>query len=363
VTGKLLLLLSGVLLLVSCAAESPPRPPRIERPVAVRGLTAHQVGATLELAFTLPTAATDGESLTKPIEVEIFRGAAPRPGGSAAAPAAGTSSTPWVVLEGRDLARHTVNGTVHYADELSPGDFKRLVDGKFTYKVNTLTRGFRGRPIVSESSNRATLTLLDVPQPVTGLSIEPTPKALGLTWQAPSQTLTGRPAGLIESYQVYRREVGSGNASKPEPYKPIGVTHETSYADSDFEFGHLYYYRVRALLSQSGSTAQSADSQPVDIKAKDVFPPAAPAGLTGLYTSGAVELIWTPSLEPDLAGYNVYRREAGQQTVRVNSELVRSALYRDSAVTPGHGYFYQVTAEDLSGNESPRSAEIEVDVP
>jgi fibronectin type 3 domain-containing protein len=252
---------------------------------------------------------------------------------------------------------------VRYDDQLSGSDFKRFVGGTFSYEVSSLTRGFRGRPIVSESSNRVRLTLVDVPQPVTALSIEPSQKALDLTWQAPAQTLTGRPAGLVESYRVYRHESGPGTVGKPEPFKPIGVTHGTTFADSDFEFGRLYSYRVRAQVSENGSTAESADSPPVEIMPKDVFPPAAPAGLTGLYTADAVELIWTPNLEPDLAGYNVYRREAGQQSVRLNSELVRSALYRDTTVTPGHHYFYYVTAEDLSGNESGPSQEVEVDVP
>ena len=96
---------------------------------------------------------------------------------------------------------------------------------------------------------------------------------------------------------------------------------------------------------------------------KDVFAPAVPAGLTGLYTSGAVELIWTPNLESDLAGYKVYRREAAQQPVRLNSKLVGSALYRDATATPGRHYFYQITAEDMNGNESPPSPEVEVDIP
>lgn len=349
-------------LLLSCAAESPPRPPRLERPVAVRDFSAHQVGTTIELTFTQPTDATDGASLTKPLEIEIFRTAL-LPGEKPPAAAAGTSPAPWVALQGRDLTRHTINGIVRYADQLSQSDFRRFLGGTFTYEVSSLTRGFRGRLIASASSNKATLTLLDVPRPVAGVSIEPTQKALDLTWQAPTETLAGRPAGLIDTYQVYRREAGPSNAGKPAPYKLVGVAHETSYADSDFEFGHLYSYRVRALISRNGSTAESADSQPVEIMPKDVFPPAAPAGLTGLYTAGAVELIWTPNLEPDLAGYNVYRREAGEQAVRLNSELVRTALDRDTTVTPGHRYFYRVTAEDLSGNESQPSSEVEVDVP
>ena len=348
-----------MLFLAGCAAEAPPRPPRIERPAAVRDLTVHQVGAAVELRFTLPADATDGESLTKPVEVEIFRSALP-PEQKGSAAAVGTGGVPWMVLQGRELTRQTVAGTVAYTDRLSP-DFRPFIGRVFAYEVLSLTRGFRGRPILSEPSNQATLTLLDVPQPVVGLSIRPTQRALNLSWQASAETLTGRPAGLVESYQVYRRETSAGNAGKP--YKPIGVAHETSYADSDFEFGHLYSYRVRAVVSENGSTAESADSQPVEIMPKDIFPPAVPLGLTGLYTSRAVELIWTPNNEPDLAGYNVYRREAGQQAMRSNSDLVRSALYQDTAATPGHRYFYRVTAEDLSGNESAACPEVEVDVP
>jgi hypothetical protein len=358
---KAVLLLSSVLILAACAAEGPPHPRRIQRPTAVHDLSAHQVGANIELRFTLPTDATDGESLTKPLEVEIFRHALPH--GEKALAAASASAAPWVVLQGKDLVRHSVSGTLSYDEQLSSADFTRLVGGAFSYEVTCLTRGFRGRPIESEPSNKAKLTLLDVPQPVAGLSIKPSQKALDLSWQAPERTLAGRQTGLIESYQVYRRGNGLGNASKPSSYRPIGVAHETSYADSDFQFGRLYSYRVRALVSENGSTAESADSQAADIMPKDVFPPAVPAGLTGLYTSGAVELIWTPNLEPDLAGYNVYRRDAGEQAVRLNSELVRSALFRDTTATPGRHYSYQITAEDLRSNESAPSLEVEVDVP
>jgi len=358
---KVLSLPVCALLLAACAAEGPPHPPHIERPTAVHDLSAQQVGDAIELRFTLPTDAADGESLSKPLEVEIFRDASP-PGGSAPA-AVSASSAPWVVLQGADLARHTVSGMLSYADRLSSVDFTRLVGGSFTYEVTCLTRGFRGRPRESEASNKAKLTLLDAPQPVTGLSIKPSQKALDLSWQAPQQTVTGRQAGLIDTYQVYRREADPKNAGKPAPYRRLAVAHETSYADSDFRFGRLYSYRVRALITENGSTAESADSQAVDIMPKDVFPPAVPGGLTGLYTSGAVELIWTPNLDPDLAGYNVYRRRAGEQAVRLNSELVRSALFRDTTAKPGHQYFYRITAEDMNGNESPQSPEVEVDVP
>src|ERR1035438_2866865 len=48
-----------------------------------------------------------------------------------------------------------------------------------------------------------------------------------------------------------------------------------------------------------------------------------------------------------LAGYNVYRSEANGSTVKLNSELVKSPSYRDSAVSSGKTYVYSVSAVDL----------------
>jgi len=80
-----------------------------------------------------------------------------------------------------------------------------------------------------------------------------------------------------------------------------------------------------------------------------------------LYTAGAVELVWAANTEKDLAGYYVYRRENGEETKKLKKDLLRTPLLRDASVQPGHTYFYQVTAVDLSNNESQPSEEVEVE--
>ena len=142
----------------------------------------------------------------------------------------------------------------------------------------------------------------------------------------------------------------------------IGEAHQTSYADANFEFGHSYSYKVRAVVTGSGGSAESQDSAAMEIAPRDVFPPAVPADVTGLYSSGAVELIWSPNLESDLAGYNIRRRQDGGQPEQLNKELLRSPLYRDAAVITGHDYSYQVTAVDRSGNESGPSPGVVIEV-
>lgn len=341
-------------LLTGCAAQSPPRPPRVERPEAVRDLAAAQVGSTVELNFTLPDRATDGQGLTKPLEIDIQRVATP-PGET---PGAGMTVTPLAALQGADLARHTSKSKVEYGDSLDRGEFQHLAGGTLTYQVRGLTRGFRGRRIEGALSNPATVRLLDVPESPADLTIQATASALELRWSAPAQTMTGKTASTVSRYRIYRSETG-----KPGSYAAVGESPDTSFSDADFEFDHLYAYRVRALITEAGQTAESADSTHVEIVPRDVFPPAAPAGLTGVYTGKEVDLIWSPSTETDLAGYNIYRSSDGGKPVKLNAELLRSPLYHDTTAASGHRYIYQVIAVDMNSNESAPSGEANVDVP
>ncbi len=66
---------------------------------------------------------------------------------------------------------------------------------------------------------------------------------------------------------------------------------------------------------------------------------------------------WTPSVEPDLAGYHLYRSQTGLPPwTRVTLDRTNGvAYYRDSGLTPSTKYFYYVSAVDSSGNESAPS--------
>ncbi len=68
-------------------------------------------------------------------------------------------------------------------------------------------------------------------------------------------------------------------------------------------------------------------------------------------------------MEGDLAGYNVFRWVEGGQPQKLNTQLIQVPSYRDETIEPGKKYFYAVSAVDLRGNESPRSAEASETVP
>jgi hypothetical protein len=137
----------------------------------------------------------------------------------------------------------------------------------------------------------------------------------------------------------------------------LGETPATSYLDPEFQFDHAYSYKVRVVFKESDQTAESDDSLPAQITPRDTFPPTAPTGVNAVYAVRAVELIWNASTEPDLAGYNVYRREEPGAFQRINRQLLPTPIYRDPSVEPGRHYAYRVTAVDLANNESPPSAE------
>ena len=103
------------------------------------------------------------------------------------------------------------------------------------------------------------------------------------------------------------------------------------------------------------------------VTVKDVFPPARPSGVQAVFSSVGqkpfIDLTWTPNSETDLAGYYVYRREAGEQATRLNAQPVQAPSFRDSDVRAGAKYFYSVVAVDVRGNASPASEEASESVP
>jgi hypothetical protein len=79
--------------------------------------------------------------------------------------------------------------------------------------------------------------------------------------------------------------------------------------------------------------------------------------------SHSVTLTWTASTST-VSGYNVYRSSvSGGPYTKLNSSLIASTTYVDSAVTSGQTYYYVVTSVDSSNVESANSAEVSANIP
>ena len=84
----------------------------------------------------------------------------------------------------------------------------------------------------------------------------------------------------------------------------------------------------------------------------DDSPPAPVAGLSATPVPQGILLNWSPSPDPDLAGYVVYRGTSEGELDPLTAQLLAATSYTDAEVTPGTTYYYAITAVDNAGNES-----------
>ncbi len=351
---KRILPLAAICLFLSCGVQGPPLPPRVERPERITDLAVIQKGRAFDLSFTLPTKAADGERLTKPLEIEIYRTVTPR--GAAAAPLP-ESAAPAVVLKSADLPALTLDKKIIYPFQLSEQEYSSSLGAAYAFAVRGMTYGFRHRALEGQLSNVQRATLLDVSGRVEDLSVQPTEKAIELAWSPPALSLSGKPVAGLAGYRFYRSDSG-----KAGTFEQRGMAKEPAYSDSDFVFDHTYFYKVQAQFEGGHSTAESEESAVDEITPRDIFPPPSPRGVTAIYAAGAVQIVWSPSVAPDLAGYNVLRREDGGEETKINKELLRTPVFRDSDVQAGRRYTYRVTAQDFAGNQSPPSDPAQVEI-
>ncbi len=337
--------------LVACGVQGPPHPPRLERPARITNLSVVQVGQTLEFHFRVPQQTVEGERLTKPLEVEILRGVAPQGAGLSKL----LEPQVWMRLTRNEWLPYARGDEVFYAAHLTNEEFRTGRGQSLVLAVRTLTRGFQHRPLESDPSNLVDVPVFDVSEPVGGISFLTTEKAVEVHFPPPARMLSGEPLRGLTGYRIYRNQTGERGS-----FLMIGETAASPYRDTQFEFGRAYFYQVRAVFGDPAHAAMSDASPPAKVVPRDVFPPAPPQVLTGIYAAGGVELLWTANSESDLAGYNVYRLDQPAPP-RLNQDLLRTPIFRDTHAEPGKTLTYYVTAADLAGNESQPSEKVEVE--
>jgi fibronectin type 3 domain-containing protein len=161
-------------------------------------------------------------------------------------------------------------------------------------------------------------------------------------------------------YNIYRRSEGEVFSTRPLNREPLITTH---YTDLNVENEKKYAYSVRAVRRVVKTDVEGKGSFGVPMTPIDLIPPASPVGLVAIPLKDGMELNWRKNLEPDLLGYFVYRRRAGEKEFkRLNENPLTEETYLDTNVMLKQEYEYAVTAVDNSirRNESPRSEEVRV---
>jgi hypothetical protein len=157
---------------------------------------------------------------------------------------------------------------------------------------------------------------------------------------------------------VYRRE-GDAPYAGPLTAEPL---ERRNTNDADVPLGERVCYVVRAVAS-TDPLIESAPSNEACAVRRDTTAPETPAGLAILPRPDALEVLWSPSAEADLAGYRVYRESAGEARRRLAELGPEKAAYVDETAARGVAYRYTVTAIDQSGNESEPALPVEAVLP
>lgn len=403
-------LFAAVAALAGCGKKGPPLAPLVHVPAAVEGLSARRVGADVFLTFTAPKTNVDrstppdvaridvyGATATTPpplarfleiatlvrsVTIEAPRSAS-SPGGGAPAPAPASGPAP---LRVRDILN--AESLVPKSLPVPPGPARRPapVTPVAPVESQALRRFYvaiassdRGRP--GPPSAMLTLPLEPLPEPPADVTIDVAADGVTVGWPpsgglvgflverglpfelAPYDEPAGAPAGPVSPppvrYNLYR-ELGpdpvallvpavAAPAPDPDaPPEPVNAEplERLDYVDA-VEFDRERCYVVRAVRGAGADAIEGETSPRRCVTPVDIYPPAAPTGLSAVSGEAAISLIWEPSGDADVAGYLVLRGTTADATLQpLTTEPVVETSYTDRSAAPGVRYVYAVVAVD-----------------
>jgi len=341
------LLFLAATLIAGCGQPGAPLPPSLHLPIPVRDLKATRVGEKVTLTWTVPYESTDREAIRKPGKMRVCRILTTED-------ECGKVVGEVPAKQGADLSREDHPLVASFTDTLTPELHEKPL-AQAIYTIEALNDSGRSAGF----GNRVDVPL--VPTTAPPHAVTATVEADGVHIDIPPQAMQSEPDPRLQYwYQVTRTNAPPGNAT-PDLVGEAPAIGNVNILDRGAEWEKEYAYTVTPITwvetQANGKRLYSVpgdSSAPIEVVTKDVFPPATPAALQAVYTSGppkTIDLTWAPNTDADLAGYNVYR---GSQ--KINTELVKTPTYRDPVSAPG-SYTYSVTAVDLRGNESAKSAE------
>lgn len=184
----------------------------------------------------------------------------------------------------------------------------------------------------------------------TGLNAEPGDTEIFLDWNDNEEL-------DLASYELYRAPDVAG---VPGTFVFLAsVVDISQYTDTGLSNGTQYWYRLTAKDTTGNESAPTANvSETPAVPAVGVAPPV-PTGLTVVTAGDAhVDLSWeSGGFASDFSHYNVYfATVTGGPYTLFGTRTVTNASVTD--LTNATPYFFVVTAEDLTANESAESNEV-----
>jgi hypothetical protein len=397
----------------ACGKKGPPLPPLLKVPVAPPDLVVVRRGDIVDLQFTVPSTNTDGTRPANVERVEIY--ALTLPSGAAAQTLTDAQITRFGTRidavdvkaprdpnlttdpddpseeveapEGKGLDQGAV-ARVEEAlgddaletvtlppDPLAPKPKERHAEGPLvglpsdppsrTYAVVGIsTRGKKG-PV----SKRVAVPLAAPPAPPLAPKIAYSEREITVTWPVTPIIDEASTDGVLPSHPLGPppppTEYNVYDATDPQSLVKLTATPVTDakYADTRIAWGAKRCYTVRATVRVASATIESDAGPPECTTLVDTFAPAAPSGLAAIASAGAINLIWEPNAESDLAGYIVLRgtpQEGAKEPVPlepITPSPITETHFTDN-VAAGIAHVYAVQAVDRAANKSTASARV-----
>jgi len=228
------------------------------------------------------------------------------------------------------------------------------------YEYTYLVRAYNSYKTPSPESNQVSLFWDEPPAAPTKVSVQSEDKALEMSWEFSPLLLNGKEMVDLSGFNIYRRSEGERFGLLPINSEPVSGNR---YRDAALENGKRYYYEVRAVRHFRGTLIEGLSSTVASSIPEKRTPPSPPTGLVAAIQKDGVALRWDPNPEPDIAGYNLYRREKGESVfIKINPQLITENYFLDKEADPHKFYLYGLKAVDTSParNESEFSKEVEV---
>jgi hypothetical protein len=206
-----------------------------------------------------------------------------------------------------------------------------------------------------------------------GDSVRPAPAAIAASATTASSvtlawTATGDDslAGLAHHYEIRwsASQIDAGNFAAATQVSSGVPTPGTPGSAQSCTIGGLnrnvdLYFAIR-VHDENGNASSLSNVLLVD-HLLDTAPPAAPGGLAAANEANGVRVHWSANSEPDLAGYHVYRAPSQSGPfARIDGSTVTATEFVDASAPDSASLWYAVSALDVTGNESARSASLRV---
>lgn len=332
------------LLFGGCGKKGNPVAPRSTFPAPISDLRAWPREGVVFLGWSVPSQNTDGTRLEDLLGFKVFRQGRP----ITTSPCSDCPLDFQVVAEiDIDYPRgaRVEGGRVLWQDaSIQP-------QHEYTYFVLS----YNYYKSSSAESNRVKVFWDEAPPPPGEVRIESQDRALEITWNF---SAPGKEWAESVGFNLYRHMEGERFGLFPLNSQPIK---ESRYVDGGLVNGQRYYYEVRGVRGFMGTLIEGPASPEVRGIPEKQIPPSPPTGLVVVFQEGGVALRWDENPEPDIAGYDIYRKEEGEATFRkINPQLIKELYFLDTTANPQKSYVYRLKAVNSSGKESEFSQDVEV---